>query len=182
MVQGKELLNEIEFNLTIRRLCQELLEKHDDFSDTCIIGIQPRGIALSERIKAGLVAEDPEIKFDYGVLDITFHRDDFRRHDKPLQPYKTDIEFITENKHVILIDDVLYSGRTIQAALAAVNHYGRPASIELLVLIDRRFNRHLPIHPDYTGLVVDAVDEAYVKVCWKDRCKAQNVMLYSAKN
>ena len=115
MVPGKELLNEIEFNLTIRRLCQELLENNEDFSETCLIGNQPRGNPLSERIKSGLESEIPGLQFDYGVLDITFHRDDFRLRDKPLKPYKTDIEFITENKNVILIDDVLYSGRTIQA-------------------------------------------------------------------
>ncbi|MBQ0739785.1 bifunctional pyr operon transcriptional regulator/uracil phosphoribosyltransferase PyrR, partial [Aquimarina celericrescens] len=103
---------------------------------------------------------------NYGKLDITFYRDDFRRGDKVLKASETDIDFIVENKHVVLIDDVLFTGRSIRSALTALQSYGRPSKIELLTLIDRRFSRHLPIQPDYNGRKVDAINDEHVKVCW----------------
>lgn len=178
---SKTLLPTEKFNLTLRRLCQQLLEVYGDFTNCCLIGIQPRGRFLSARIKQLLLEEEPELRFDYGLLDITFHRDDFRLRDKPLQPYPTNINFSTEGKRVILVDDVLYTGRTIQAGLAAINHFGRPLEVELLALIDRRFNRHLPIQADYIGLRVDALDESYVRVDWHDDGKEKEVLLFSAK-
>ncbi len=179
---SKILLQKNKFNLTLRRLSQELLENHGNFSNTCIIGIQPRGTYLSNRIRSLLLMENPQLILEYGLLDITFHRDDFRLRAKPLQPHPTEINFVTEAKRVILIDDVLYTGRTIQAALAAINHFGRPSEVELLVLIDRRFNRHLPIQADYTGLRVDALNEAYVRVDWEEDGSEREVLLFSAKN
>ena len=166
----------------LRRLCQQLMENHDDFSNTCLIGIQPRGVLLSERIRQLLLAEESDLAFNYGLLDITFHRDDFRLQEKPLQPYPTDITFITENKRVVLIDDVLYTGRTIQVALSAINHFGRPQDVELLTLIDRRFHRHIPIQANYVGLRVDALDDAYVRVDWNDDGTENEVLLFSAKS
>ncbi len=177
---SKVLLHTNKFNLTLRRLCQQLLESHGDFSNSCMVGIQPRGTFLSNRLRELLVKEEG-LQFDYGLLDITFHRDDFRLREKPLQPYPTEISFVTENKRVILVDDVLYTGRTIQAALAAINHFGRPAEVELLTLVDRRFNRHIPIQADYTGVRVDAVDDAYVRVDWQDNGQENEVLLFSAK-
>jgi len=179
---SKTLLHTEKFNLTLRRLCHQLLENYGDFEDTCIIGIQPRGKFLSKRIRELLLEEEPALQFKYGQLDITFHRDDFRLREKPLQPYPTEIDFVTEDKRVILVDDVLYTGRTIQAALAAINHFGRPSEVELVTLIDRRFNRHLPIQADYVGLRVDALDEAYVRVDWNPDGKEREVLLFSAKN
>ena len=110
--------------------------------------------------------QTPEIKLGY--LDITFFRDDFRRTEKPLEANKTNINFILENKKVIFIDDVLYTGRSIRAALTAVQSFGRPSEIELLVLIDRRFSRNLPIQPDYRGRQVDAINDEKVRVSWKE--------------
>ncbi|KQB43649.1 Pyrimidine operon attenuation protein/uracil phosphoribosyltransferase [Flavobacterium daejeonense] len=133
-----------------------------------MIGIQPRGTFLAERLKEVLEKEyqTPEIKLGY--LDITFFRDDFRRTEKPLEANKTNINFILENKKVIFIDDVLYTGRSIRAALTAVQSFGRPSEIELLVLIDRRFSRNLPIQPDYRGRQVDAINDEKVRVSWKE--------------
>ena len=118
----------------------------------------------------------------YGKLDITFYRDDFRTRVQPLEASVTQMDFLIDGYQVILVDDVLYTGRTINAALTALNHYGRPDKVELLALIDRRFNRHLPIQSDYVGLTVDSVDQAYVKVEWKGEQQAEDrVLLYAHK-
>jgi len=164
----KVLLNSKEINIILHRLACQLIENHPGFEDTVIIGIQPRGVYLADRI-IKVLEEDYGIKnIPNGQLDITFYRDDFRRSDKPLEANKTKIDFIVEDKHVVLIDDVLYTGRSIRAALTAIQSFGRPKSIELLTLIDRRFSRHLPIQPDYNGRQVDAINNEKVKVHWKE--------------
>ena len=178
--KGRVILSEERFQLTIDRLCHQLIEAYDDFSETCIIGVQPRGIHFADRITARL--KELSIKnIEYGKLDITFYRDDFRTRIKPIKANTTEMDFLVEHKKVILIDDVLYTGRTIQAALTALQHYGRPLSVELLVLVDRRFNRHLPIRADYAGITVDALDEAYVEVEWNDEKKEDRILLYLDK-
>jgi len=164
MSKGKTILKEGRFKLTLERLAQQLIEHHGDFEETCIIGIQERGVVLAERIVEIIKKKSKSNKLLYGKLDITFYRDDFRIREKPLKANNTEIEFLLDQKKVVLVDDVLYSGRTIQSALSALQDFGRPASIELLVMVDRRFNRHVPIQPDFTGIVVDALDEAYVRV------------------
>ncbi|MBU6342602.1 MAG: bifunctional pyr operon transcriptional regulator/uracil phosphoribosyltransferase PyrR [Bacteroidetes bacterium] len=181
METGKIVLNSARFALTIERLCHQLMEDWGDFSNACIIGIQPRGVMVSNRIVHRLIELTGNAKIDYGKLDITFYRDDFRMEGGPLAPHPNEINFIVANKRVLLIDDVLYTGRTIQAALAALQHYGRPASVELLVLVDRRFNRHLPIQADYIGASVDAVDEAYVRVRWQEIHGEDKILLFDKK-
>lgn len=164
----KVLLTSKEVNIILHRLACQLIEKHLDFSDTIIIGLQPRGSFLAKRI-VKILQEEYHIKnIRSGLLDITFFRDDFRRGEKPLEANKTEIDFIVEDKKVIFIDDVLYTGRSIRAALTAIQSFGRPSEIELLVLIDRRFSRHLPIQPDYRGRQVDAINNEKVKVCWTE--------------
>lgn len=165
----KVLLTSKEVNIILHRLACQLVEKHLDFSDTILVGIQPRGTFLAERLKDMLVNEYGIPKIALGYLDITFFRDDFRRTNKPLEANKTQIDFIVENKKVVFIDDVLYTGRSIRSALTAIQSFGRPSEIELLVLIDRRFSRHLPIQPDYRGRQVDAINDEKVKVCWKEQ-------------
>lgn len=164
----KILLTSREVNIILHRLACQLIEKHLDFTDTVLIGIQPRGSFVAKRIKKILEEEYnvPQVKL--GLLDITFFRDDFRRSEKPLEANKTEIDFLVENKKVVFIDDVLYTGRSIRAALTAIQSFGRPGEIELLVLIDRRFSRHLPIQPDYRGRQVDAINNNTVKVCWEE--------------
>ncbi|MDF1696512.1 MAG: bifunctional pyr operon transcriptional regulator/uracil phosphoribosyltransferase PyrR [Saprospiraceae bacterium] len=181
MSKGRIILARERFKLTIERLCHKLIEEYGDFSNTCIIGVQERGVLLADRIIDRLQALSPKTTFEYGKLDITFYRDDFRRREEPLKASSTEIKFLIENKRVILIDDVLYTGRTIQAALAALQGFGRPAKVELLTLVDRRFNRHLPIQSDYTGITVDALDEAYVKVEWENIDGQDRIKLFSAK-
>jgi pyrimidine operon attenuation protein/uracil phosphoribosyltransferase len=164
----KELLSARELQITIRRLACQLIENHGDFKDTILIGIQPRGKMLAKRL-AHILQNDYLIpKITMGYLDITFYRDDFRRSSKPIEANSTEIDFVVENKKVVFIDDVLYTGRSIRAALTAVQDFGRPAQIELLILIDRRFSRHLPIQPDYCGRQVDAINEEHVVVSWSE--------------
>lgn len=163
----KVLLTSKEVNIILHRLACQLIEKHLDFSDTILIGIQPRGKFLAERIKLVLEKEYLIPGVNVGYLDITFFRDDFRRTDKQLEANITKIDFVVDNKKVIFIDDVLYTGRSIRSALTAIQSFGRPSEIELLVLIDRRFSRHLPIQPDYRGRQVDAINGDRVKVNWK---------------
>jgi len=164
----KVLLNEKEVNIILHRLACQLIEKHNDFSNTILVGLQPRGKHLADRLLQLLQSECNIFETQVGYIDITFYRDDFRRTNKVLEASKTQMDFIVEGKNVVFIDDVLYTGRSIRAALTAIQSYGRPKSIELLILIDRRFSRHLPIQPDYRGRQVDAIDEEKVIVNWKE--------------
>lgn len=164
----KVLLSSKEINIILHRLACQLLENHLDFKDTVLIGIQPRGTFVAQRLVKILREEYKVKEVKAGFLDITFYRDDFRRGDKTLAATETKIDFIIEDKNVVLIDDVLYTGRSINAALSAIQSFGRPKEVELLTLIDRRFSRHLPIQPNYRGRQVDAINDEKVKVMWKE--------------
>ena len=177
----KILLNSKEIEVIINRLCCQLIENHMDFKQTVLIGIQPRGTFLAQKMVETLSKKYGISDINFGVLDITFCRDDFRRSEKPLVANTTDINFIVENKQVVFIDDVLYTGRSIRAALTAIQSFGRPSKIELLVFIDRRFSRHLPIQPDYTGWKVDAINEERVVVHWAENDKEDAVYLIHKK-
>ena len=161
----KSILTEPQLEITIKRLAHQVLENHVDLTNTVVIGLQPRGIYLSDRIVDEIKKETDSDKIQYGKLDITFYRDDIR---KELHiANRTDIPFSIEGKNVILIDDVLYTGRTIRAALDALLDFGRPEKVELCVLIDRRFSRQLPIQPDYVGKSIDSILSQKIKVYWK---------------
>jgi len=181
MSKSRTILSKDRFRLTIERLCHQLIEEYDNFENTCIIGIQPRGVFFSDRLHARLSDILSLENIEYGKLDISFYRDDFRVREKPLKTYSTEMDFLTENKRILLVDDVLYTGRTIQAAMSALQHYGRPESVELVALVDRRFNRHLPVQADYVGYTVDALDEAYVKVEWQETDKQDRILLFPQK-
>ena len=137
------LLDSISLNHTITRLCYQLIENHNDFANTAIISLQPRGIYLGNRILNELKNITGNHQIKNGNLDVTFYRDDFRKRENPLVPNSTNIDFLVENKNVVLIDDVLYTGRTIRAGLDALLAFGRPQKVELLVLIDRRYSREI---------------------------------------
>jgi len=171
----KVLLTSREVNIILHRLACQLIEKHLDFSETVLIGVQPRGGFVAKRIKDILEKEYNVPLIKLGFLDIAFFRDDFRRTD--IQANITEIDFVVENKKVVFIDDVLYTGRSIRAALTAIQSFGRPAEIELMVLIDRRFSRHLPIQPDYRGRQVDAINGEKVKVSWVENDGEDTVYL-----
>jgi len=173
----KTLLNSKEIEIILHRLACQLIENHNDFTNTVLIGLQPRGTFLAKRL-ANLLENHYHIKnLQLGLLDITFFRDDFRRRDEPIEATSTEIDFLIEDKKVVLIDDVLYSGRSVRAGLTALQSYGRPKNIELLVLIDRRFSRHLPIQPNYRGRQVDAINEEKVVVNWQEAHKKDAIYL-----
>lgn len=178
-MKEKEIIGKKELNVILNRLCCQLIENHHDFQNTVIIGIQPRGIALTKRLVNSL-QEDYHIKnLQIGYLDITFFRDDFRRRDEPISANQTKIDFLVEGKNVVFIDDVLYTGRSIRAALDAIQSFGRPNKVELLCLIDRRFSRDLPIQPDYTGKRVDTIASQRVQVFWEEENNRDAVTMIS---
>lgn len=173
----KVLLSAKEIHIILHRLACQLLENHLDFKNTVLVGLQPRGVFLAERL-TDILKKDYNVKhIKLGSLDITFYRDDFRRGEKTLEANKTKIDFLIEDKKVVFIDDVLYTGRSIRAALTAIQSFGRPEEIELLTLIDRRFSRHLPIQPNYRGRQVDAINNEKVKVMWKENDNEDAVYL-----
>lgn len=161
----KTILDPYQLNLTIQRLGYEIIERYDKISEVVLIGIQPRGVFLSDRLAAHIRSVCPGEELKYGKLDITFYRDDIRN--QLHEANTTDISFTVENKTVVLVDDVLYKGRTTRAALDALLAFGRPSKVELCVLIDRRFNRELPIQPDYCGKAIDSIMSQKVTVEWE---------------
>jgi pyrimidine operon attenuation protein / uracil phosphoribosyltransferase len=171
----KSILNSQQIGLVIKRLANQMLENHLQFENTVLIGIQPRGIYLSNRIANEISAELKGKSISYGKLDITFYRDDLRS--EIHLPSKIDMPFSIEGKHVVLVDDVLYTGRTIRAAMDALMDFGRPAKVELMVLIDRRYSRELPIQPDYTGKSIDSIISQKVKVLWQENDGKDEVIL-----
>jgi len=166
------ILNKRQLHLTILRLAHELLENHANLEEVVFIGLQPRGVQVSKLMVEDVKHLCPGEKIQYGILDITFYRDDVREELRFAN--KTDIPFSIEGKIVILIDDVLYTGRTIRAALDALQDFGRPKKIELCVLVDRIFNRELPIQPDYYGKAINTAFSQNVKVEWDK----EEVVLY----
>lgn len=175
-MSGKSILEKKQLQIMIDRLCYELIEKHGNFSNSAIIGLQPRGIHLSRRL-VNRIQEITGKKIQYGELDIAFYRDDFRRGNEQIIPNEMKINFTVENKNIVMVDDVLFTGRTIRAALDAITDFGRPAKVELLVLVDRRYSRDLPIQPDYTGLEVDTRAHQKVKVEWKENGQQDRIYI-----
>lgn len=181
MQHVRTILEKEQFNLTIERLSYQLIENYDEFQDACLIGIQTGGVQLAARLYDKLNEIQGQCHLPFGKLDITFYRDDFRTSKKPLAANTNDMPFIVEHQKVILVDDVLYTGRSVQAAMTALNHYGRPHSVKLLVLVDRRFNRQVPVRPDFLGLSVDSLDDAYVKVEWAETEGVDRILMFSDK-
>ena len=180
-MQPREIINTTEFNLVIKSLAFQLIENHTNFEDTVLIGLQSKGVCLADRLQQVLQEINPELKINVGYLDITFFRDDFRRTNKPLIANETKINFIIEGKKVVLVDDVLFTGRTIRAGLDAMLAFGRPSLVELLVFVDRRYKRDLPIQPTYVGKVVDSITSEKVTVEWKEVDGKDKVLMYSSE-
>lgn len=162
-MQKKLILDSDLLDITLSRLCQQLIENHRDFAETVIIGLQPRGVLLAEIIHQKL-EKILKKAIPLGLLDTTFHRDDYRRREIPAKATETRIPFVIEAKKVVLVDDVLFTGRTVRAAMDAMISFGRPAKVELLVLIDRKHTRDLPIAADYVGKIVNTLASQKVLV------------------
>ena len=177
-MEKQVILDNQQVQLTMNRLAYQLIENHENFENTVLIGLQPRGVMVLERLKT-LLESITGKEITCGQLDITFYRDDFRRREKPLIPSVTNIDFTIEGKDVVLIDDVLYTGRTIRAGLDALMAFGRPKHVELMVLIDRRFQRDLPIQADYVGKAVDALHSERVSVEWQEIEGTDKIVLYT---
>ena len=167
----KVLLDSKKIDIILNRLVCQLVENHKDFDNTVLIGLQPRGAFLIDKILEIFNKEYPTIDIKSGILDFTFFRDDFRRSEKTLSASSTQISFSIENKNVVLIDDVLFTGRSIKAAMSSMDSYGRPNSIELLVLIDRRYKREIPIEANYCGAKIDTFKGDRVNVVWGENSK-----------
>ena len=179
-MKSTEILNSLQVSLTIRRLCFQLIENHDNFSNTVLVGLQPNGVFLVNRLKKELESISGN-KILTGSLDITFFRDDFRRKSKPLVPSITNINFSIENKVVILVDDVFFTGRTVRSGLDAIMTFGRPLTVEFLALIERRFTQHLPLKADYIGQSIDTINEERVSVYWKEEHGQDKILLTTPK-
>ncbi len=162
-MRKKLLFDSRHLDITLNRLSQQLIENHRDFENSVILGLQPRGTFLAELICKKL-NQLTRKKIAFGLLDTTFHRDDFRRREVPAKASETRIDFVIEGKEVILIDDVLYTGRTVRAAMDAMLSFGRPQKVELLVLVDRKHTRDVPIEANYVGKYVDTLESQKVLV------------------
>ena len=160
---------------SITRLCHETLEHNRTPENIVLIGIHNRGVPLAARIKLK-ISEFIGIDLEQGSLDITFHRDDFRERLQVPEVKGTDISFSLDGKVVILVDDVLYSGRTVRAALDELNSFGRAAKVQLAVLVDRG-HRELPIKADYVGKNIPTNDGEHVSVLLKETDGNDNVLL-----
>lgn len=176
------LLDKTLFNLVLNRLCYELIEQHDDFENTVLIGIQPRGVLFARQIIKRLKEIAPKSHLEYGELDITFYRDDFRRREGHLMANMTKIDFLIEGKKVVLVDDVLFTGRTIRSAFDALLAFGRPETIELLVLIERRFSKQVPVDAFYIGKSIDSLASQRVLVKWMANGAPDKVILHNSDN
>ena len=169
------LMNEESVSRTINRLCHEIIENNSNCKNVVLIGIHNRGVPISQRIQ-NKIKELIGIDLQRGSLDITFHRDDYRERLVVPELMGTDINFSLDGKIVVLVDDVLYSGRTVRAALDELNSFGRASKVQLAVLVDRG-HRELPIKPDYVGKNVPTHEGEHVDVTLKETDENDSVFL-----
>ena len=163
--------------IILERIALQITENHGDMNNCAIIGMQPRGILLARKLLDIVSRISGNKNILYGELDSTFYRDDFRQGDKMLVPNTIKIDFLIENKKIIIVDDVLYTGRSVRSSLNALADFGRPLKIELMALIDRKFNRELPIQPDYIGEEVDTRTNDRVEVMWTENKSTPEVWI-----
>lgn len=176
--QRRLIVPQAQLRIILERLAAQLVERHGNFDQTVIIGLQPRGSLLAARLHELLELQTAR-KITFGKLDTTFYRDDFRRGKEPLIPSSNHIDFNIEGKEVVLVDDVLFTGRTVRAGLDALLDFGRPAKVELLVLVERLYTQEIPIHPDYVGRKVNTLTNEKVVVGWKEIEGEDNIWIIS---
>jgi pyrimidine operon attenuation protein/uracil phosphoribosyltransferase len=178
-MSNRVILHSRQVELIVKRLAFQLIENHPQQQETVMVGLQPRGIYLAQRIHQELCDILGDHAYRLGALDVTFYRDDFRRREKPLVPSATNLDFVIEGKRVVLIDDVFYTGRTVRSGMDALMAFGRPAKVELMVLIERRFSSQIPIMPTYIGHSVDTIAGERVTVQWKQTDGTDQVILFT---
>jgi pyrimidine operon attenuation protein/uracil phosphoribosyltransferase len=181
VLEQREILDKESIVITIERLCYQLIESHDNFDNTVLIGVQPRGTYLNSRILKKLALIVPNNNIASGNVDISFYRDDIMRRDEPIVPQVMDMDLSVEAKKVVLIDDVVCTGRSIRSAIDAILTFGRPASVELLTLVNRRFSRDLPIQPDYVGKTIDVIESEKIIVEWEENTGTDRVLMSKLK-
>ncbi|MFU8811839.1 MAG: bifunctional pyr operon transcriptional regulator/uracil phosphoribosyltransferase PyrR [Balneolaceae bacterium] len=165
MKQSK-IMTEEDVKRTYRRFAHQFLEPYNDPSIPAVIGMQTRGVHIAKRVLS-LMEEMQGVRLDFGVLDVTFYRDDYRSKLKMPEVKITEIPFDLYNRDVILVDDVLYTGRTVRSAMEALMAYGRPQSIRFCCMIDRG-HRELPVAADYVGMTVPTHEREEVRVKVKE--------------
>lgn len=173
----KELLNEQEIERILTRITYEILEKNKGAENICLVGIVTGGVYLAQRI-ARKIKETEGIDVPVGILDISFYRDDISISNKPRQIKPTNIPFNIDNKRIVLVDDVLFTGRSVRAAMDALMDFGRPEQIQLAVLIDRG-HRELPITANYTGKYIPTSKTEKIKVYLKEISGKDSVVVIS---
>ena len=175
---GRVLLDEADLQRTLRRIAHEIVEKHPDLQQLALVGIHTRGVFIAERL-AGLIEQFTDSQVPTGALDISFYRDDVRAHPQPVVK-ATRLEFDIDGRSVVLVDDVLYTGRTIRSAIEALFGYGRPERVQLAVLVDRG-HRELPIRPDYVGKNLPTSRDERVNVQLSEVDQVDRIVLLTAE-
>tara|TARA_B100000965_G_C19584984_1_gene755304 strand:- start:1409 stop:1954 length:546 start_codon:yes stop_codon:yes gene_type:complete len=173
---SREILNTKQIDIILERLCHELIENHNDFSNTVLVSLMPRGKYVGKNIHKKL-EKIINKEINYGELDSSFYRDDLRKHSQPIIPYKMSMNLTVDEKNVVIIDDVLFTGRSVRSAIDALMPFGRPKTIELLVLINRRLTRELPIEPNYVGKEVDSIDSEKVIVNTDNKKNINSILI-----
>lgn len=172
----KEIMNAQDIDRVLSRMAHEIIEKNKGTDNLVLLGIRTLGVPLAQRI-ANKIKETEEVNIETGILDITLYRDDLSTlSNKPIV-HQTEINFDITEKKVVMVDDVLYTGRTIRAALDALIDLGRPKQIQLAILIDRG-HRELPIRADYIGKNIPTSQDEVIKVNLKEENEEDNVLLY----
>ena len=171
----KQVFTKEEIERSITRISHEIIENNKGVKDLAIVGIRTRGYVLAERI-AAVINNLYGTKLDVGALDITFYRDDLSAISEQPVIHNTEIGFDIENKNIVLVDDVLYTGRTIRCALDALIDFGRPKTIQLAVLIDRG-HRELPIRADYVGKNIPTSQKELVQVKFQETDSEDSVSI-----
>lgn len=169
------IMNEQEIRLTLQRLSAEILEKNLDLANLCLVGIKSRGVPMAKYI-SDFIKKTENVTVETGILDISFYRDDLSTIDEKPIVNDNNLNFETDGKTIILIDDVLYTGKTVKTAMDIILSKGKPASIQLCVLIDRGHHQ-LPIYADFTGKFVPTSQEEIIKVNFVDTDNEENVKI-----
>ncbi|MEM0896229.1 MAG: bifunctional pyr operon transcriptional regulator/uracil phosphoribosyltransferase PyrR [Verrucomicrobiota bacterium] len=173
-MNSEKLLDARDVEHKLLRIAMQIVEKHPE-GTMGFVGIHKRGVPMARRVAEMVEAEGPKVEL--GTIDISFYRDDLHHLESNPEVHESKIDFSVDGAHVVIFDDVLFTGRTIRAAIDSLVAFGRPARIELATLVDRGF-RELPIQADYVGEEVEAAREAYVRVRLKDHDDEDSVTLF----